>query len=74
MSNIYKVGTTHLKDTKPSDKHEYYQFIHPCEMDKPQYSYRFMSVIKRGVLYNSMPFAKLKDCNSALAEFIENNN
>lgn len=67
-----KRKTTDLSDTKPNNAHTYYQYIHPCNLHKAKYDYRYLGVVKNGELYDSEPFESIDKCHEALQRFIEN--
>lgn len=58
-------------DTKANPQGKYYQFMHPCNIENPPFKYRFLSVVRDGLSYSSLPFNDREECHKLLKELIE---
>lgn len=60
-----------LIETKSNSNHSYYQYIHPCNLSKAKYDYRFLGIVIDGKIINSEPYSDIKECHEALRRLIE---
>jgi len=59
-------------NTRPTPTGQYSQYIHPCNLEGKEMKWRFLSIIRDGINYSSVPFDKREDCEALLKRLIEN--